>query len=60
MMTGLAFANREKGVLSVNIVASSFTRLTSVMHYKSVNIVASQVTRLTGVMHCMVVLLALL
>jgi len=49
-----------KGVLSVNIMASSVTRLTSVMHYMSVNIVASQVTRLTGVMHCMVVILALL
>ena len=60
VMTGLALANREKGVLSVNIVTSWVTRLTSVMHYMSVNIEASQVTRLAGVMHCLDVLLALL
>ena len=60
VMTGLAFVNREKGILSVNIMARSVTRLASVMHYMSVNIVASQVTRLTSVIYCMVVLLALL
>ena len=49
VMTRLALANKEKGVLSVNIVASLVIRLTSVMHYMSVNIVASQVTRLIGV-----------
>jgi len=60
VITGLALANRGKGVLSVNIVASSVTRLISVMHYMSVNIVESQLIRLTSVRHYMVILLDLL